>query len=231
MTRYVASRTPGDVLLPAFSIDPDQVPRTPSPWDDEFEGPLAGNWTNMDTGATFSYDVNKTVPSALWLSAPHQGDNVGHSFGFYRPSPPIPFTVTAKIAGSTADMTQATDLMVFVGEATPGKFMAAQLDQDTPSVLVPGSALWATPTSWTATTLLTGTPGYALDRPCFVRIIVASATSVTTQWSQTGLLWLTIRSAENPAFTIGSIGVAMHNGASGGTQMTGGFDWIRVTLP
>jgi len=207
----------GSVRIPGLSGSPDRVPASPSAYDDEFDATLSG-WTTL--GALDIADSN-AIPSHLHLTktltVAMNGD------GIYKACPSMPFTVTAKLTDYLHNANYS-NVGLMVGEATPGKFMLF------------GPCFHSSYNWWTAfsyavwnsrTSRASWVPSDGPRQP-YVRMIVASSTSVTMQVSGDGLIWVTKHTAINPGFTIGSAGFYI-TGNEGAFTVELAADWIRFT--
>jgi hypothetical protein len=206
-------------------ITPDTLPDVPSLYDDEFDregstGKITP-WTAL--GTPTSHDINKTAPGHYFVTkSTAAGDNL---VGIYKPIPPMPFTVTAKLSDcSIRDNFQG--VFLFVGEATPGKMRLIGVTHNTNAVITKQN--YTAPTTFSASTLLTDFQAGSV--PWYFRIVVVSSTSVAYWFSAGGRSWRLAAAAENPAFTVGSVGLCgQSNSATNGFDAY--FDWIRFTTP
>ena len=212
-----ASSRPGDLVIPA-TFDVDAMPSVPSPWDDEFDGSGQGKWIN-EVSSGGSFDLNKTVKSHILAQT---------TTTVRLPSiPPTPFTVTAKCSSVVYDnlTSTAANASLGVGEATLGKFEAIEWDIDTLGQVGPYVGVWANiGASPTHRGTLINTEGFALQDTHYQRVIVASTTDVTYQWSFGGKLWTTIAANANPGFTIASVVILSY-------ACVTAWDWVRFTRP
>lgn len=235
MSRLAVAGGRGDIIVPALAGDID-IP-VAGPWNDEFDGQLGSAWTRIASAATSDYilDVDKTVRSCLYMKSVSVAS--GSTPGIMRPSPPIPFTVTAKVAaiGFETQTMSFQDLGICLLEATPGKFIHGAFDVGFAGSIATCGSIWTSPTVWSNNIGDTGfTPGSALDvagyammTPHYTRFVVNSPTSVDGYTSRDGKTWIRWLTAYNPGFTIGNIGIDYH--APVGAQVA--FDWFRVTTP
>ena len=202
----------GNVRIPGLSGSPDRLPASPSAYDDEFDA-LTG-WTTLGT-----LDVLNVTdfPSHLHMK---RAVTSWDTDGIYKAIPSMPFTVTAKIADCRYEANyQFHGLML--GEASPGKlFMFGPIWVNGPHVYY---TVWNSRTSRSST--LDADVGGLMR---WIRMIVTSSTSVQCQYSRDGLIWLNYGTAQNPGFTIGSVGLAGNTNDLSGT-VDGFFDWIRFS--
>lgn len=201
--------------------DPDAPPESPNAFDDEFDAALSG-WSTLGSPAT--QDANATFPGHYYVK---RNAVVGdHGAGIYKAPPATPFTVTAKLTDATlvANYNRAA---LFIGEAVPGKLLNA--------VIGYGGSQTYPEFGYSTQTSSTSSANYPLSTkaignvvPLYSRIVVASPTSVTIQWSLDGRLWRTFASGVNPGFTIGSVGlwVQSHSATNPGEAI---FDFIRFS--
>lgn len=220
-----ASKVMGrEIVIPGLRANPDQLP-VPNMYDVEFSRQLRQGYTEVNTP---SWDLNTTVKGHLTFSmAANQSRR-----GIFWFSPPAPFTVTTKVAGmlvfpstgnstqqfglAISDSTPDTTNMTYIQFATNGDGTINCIFQ----AVINGSGT-NSPT----------TQGYGIVRPHYQRIIVASASSVTCQFSFDGLLWTTLASG-NPSFTPASFGLQGFTSTTvTGAPIKFAMPWIRVTTP
>lgn len=231
---------PREVIFPDFASHPDALPRSPSPWDLEFEGPNLAGGKVIDAGVAFTYDVGKTIPSMLYFASPGGG---AHTPGFYWPTPPTPFTMIAKIGAITWTGRSGTgpgisDVgSVMLGENPPGAMLHGILDSADNGFLTPCCSKWSSPTVFVTNVgdspfVVGGTAsgsgvrvaGFALARPHWVKYVVRSTTDLDCYFSFDGRAWTKLLTAYNPGFTIGAFGIDPHGGDCA-------YDYIRFTRP
>jgi len=211
----------GSVRIPGLKGSADAVPASPSAYDEEFDGDLSA-WTTLGSPATSNATDAKShyhlaVPNGQWRVD-----------GIYKACPSMPFTVTAKITDylHSANYQQPA---IMLGEASPGKLLLWG------PLFHTAHAFWTTfvPLVWTNRTSRIGLPsgGSETDGPYrkpYIRLIVTSSTSIATQFSEDGLVWVTAHAAVNPGFTVGVVGLgASSNDTTAGHDSM--FDWIRFT--
>jgi len=210
----------GSVRIPGLKGSADAVPASPSAYDEEFDGDLSA-WTTLGSPATSNATDAKShyhlaVPNGQWRID-----------GIYKAAPSTPFTVTAKIT----DYLHSGNYQhpgIMLGEASPGKiFLFGPISHT-------GHSFWTCYSSCTWNSRTSRATVHAeYDGPYrkpYLRLIVASSTSITTQFSEDGLVWVTAQTAvsPSPAFTIGSVGlVATSNDTTINHESF--FDWIRFT--
>lgn len=115
---------------------------TPETLDEEFNHPLGSQWAVL-AGAEGHFDVDDTVPGALFMGGPEPA-----SYGIYKPIPPIPFTVTAKITEVVNDASGFSDMGIMLGEATPGAFIHGCWDVPFLGQFWLKGSYWSDPDTW-----------------------------------------------------------------------------------
>jgi len=203
----------GNVRIPGLSGSPDRLPASPSAYDDEFDT-LTG-WTTLGT-----LDVLNVTdfPSHLHMKRAQAAWNVD---GIYKAIPSMPFTVTCKMNDYfLKDNYEMHGLLL--AEAGPGKlvhwgpwYVAGENM---------GYVIWNSRTS-------RNTYAYAAKsrlKTAYLRLVVTSSTSVAFQYSEDGLIWVTMYTGINPGFTIAYVGLAM-SGNDNADTVEGVWDWIRFS--
>lgn len=203
----------GNVRIPGLSGSPDILPASPSAYDDEFDT-LTG-WTTLGT-----LDVLNVTdfPSHLHMKRAQAAWNVD---GIYKAIPSMPFTVTCKMNDYfLKDNYEMHGLLL--AEAGPGKlvhwgpwYVAGENM---------GYVIWNSRTS-------RNTYAYAAKsrlKTAYLRLVVTSSTSVAFQYSEDGLIWVTMYTGINPGFTIAYVGLAM-SGNDNADTVEGVWDWIRFS--
>jgi hypothetical protein len=71
------------------------------------------------------------------------------------------------------------------------------------------------------------TPIPMIQPPLYLRLVLASASSMTSQYSYDGLNWITIESGFTTSITPGVMGLIVS--ANGASFCTAAFDFFRVT--
>jgi hypothetical protein len=207
----------------------DIVPGSPDADDDEFDAtdtsdPITG-WTTL--GTLNALDTNSTLAGHLYMRK--NATSSTRVDGIYK-TRTVPFTITAKLSDlSTPD--QYMRAGIFIAAALPG-------DVETLAVIRTEPTGWrvdpwqlevldfTNPTSFNATVadeILRGTVV-----PIYLRIIVASSTDVTYQYSYGGQWFYTVVANRNPGFTVGAAGLFL-NPQNASNDMHAWFDWIRFT--
>jgi hypothetical protein len=115
---------------------------------------------------------------------------------------------------------------LFIAEASPGKLCILNLGASdtsvTPKISVDLHTNRTTYSS-TATSL-----NHWAEAPIWLRIIVTSSSNVEYQYSTNGLVYRSLLSGHNPAFTVGAVGLMV--GSENATYPgRAAFDWIRFT--
>lgn len=222
-----------------YGPHPDKPPTSPHASDDEFTTVSASTpsgWTIVEAGISgFDYDVNTSIESCLYMDITAQG---AHTPGFYKACPSLPFRVTAKIAAYSNPLgtSNRTDVGLFIGEATPGKFIHGCLDVAEDNYMTICGSKWNSPTSWNSNIgdFLNSSSGagnqvrvqgWGYLRPHWVRFDVHSSTNVDGYVSWDGLLFTKWLSAYNPGFTVGSVGLDIHAGDA--SECAVAVDYIR----
>lgn len=184
--------------------------------DDEFDASLSG-WTTLGTPTTL--DADTTVPGHLYIQpVVATGDNAQ---GVYKTPPAAPFTVTAKLSDALF-LSNFNRAGLFIGPATPGAMRSVLAGYSGGDLLV-GKGEAASPTGALTFSL---TEPFTLGLPLYLRITVNSATDVDYLFSYGGKVWHELQTADDPGFTIGSVGLwsQAHHASKGGRSA---WDWIR----
>ena len=164
--------------------DPDKPSVIDSGYDDDFSSSaLAAAWTPVNQGTLTSYDVNTTVPGALYVQANNMGRNIA---AWMRPLPPGDFTLVTKVATSSA-LSGTTDnglgLIlsdgVTVGSGSQVVLSASQWSAQEESVYTIG---------WTGFNTIGGSTGYISRGTKYLRLRRANATYYAG-WSSDGKTW------------------------------------------
>lgn len=180
--------------------------------DDEFNSGLSG-WTTL--GSLDTADSNGDIKSHLHLLKDPSGFQLD---GIYKACPSIPFTVTLKV--SDRIQLSGREAGLFLAEAVPGKLYTFGHTFDATW----DSGVWTNRT--TRTSFASGDPNFGHPNR-YLRIVVASSTSITIQFSQNALIWTTAATGLNPlgGSTVGSVGIFIT--AFAADRAEGVFDWIR----
>jgi len=191
---------------------PDTIPGSPHADDQEFNAAITGETAlgTLDTNSVSNYpgliDIRRTA--GAWSVD-----------GLYWPTPAIPFTLTAKIAGhNIVGAYQHAGIMIL--EAVPGKI----------TTFAPAweAALTTDVQAWTnRTTRAVNSPNLAAFQPYF-RIVVTSATSVTYQTLAMGGVygaWVDAVTAVDPGFTPANWGIFVLDYSGALTKVA--VDWVR----
>lgn len=227
-----------EVCIPGWAAHPDLVPASPSAYDDEFGGPLSGDWTAYHGSTLVAYDAGSTHPSHLYIEA--VPGTTSDSQGVYRSCPSTPFTVTAKLADGLSSINvldNFSDTGLFVGDGTPGRMLQLSLysnqDDSTYNVEV---QLWHDFSTYVDSPLWgPNTNGYSrLGAPAYLRWVVASSTDFSAYTSWSGLLWTPRLLHYNPTALgqtfsgVNCVGLATNRGI-GNLSVRGVYDWIRFS--
>ncbi len=192
---------------------------SPSVNDDEFTSALSG-WTAL--GSLTTSNANSTIAGHLYMQAAAAGSYAVQ--GYYKAIPAMPFTVTCKLAGFDGLVGFDQQAFLMLGEATPGKLYTIGLAASST-----GSSYRQSADLWNSATSFGSTPSAVVawqTAPIYFRFVVTSSSAVQPYWSKDGLLWTPLGGSQNPAFTIGSVGLAI-NRSSNSKQLSAAFDWIR----
>jgi hypothetical protein len=201
---------------------PDAPPGAPSAYDDEFTS-LIG-WTTLGV-----LDILNVTDAASHV---HLRNNSSTGIvidgGIHKASPPVPFTVDIKLfdflhyqnfnaAGLYIANAGATAFWTVFLPFTPS--FSGQ-----PTVDI---ATWSSRT--TRTSVSETTAGNAFDWPQYMRLVVASNTSVTPYLSWKGRSWHAPFAAQNPGITIGQVGIYVQ-GNQAGVPSEAWVDFMRFKL-
>ena len=208
---------------------------------DEFVQDTSGvpaGWTAIASGTPNTIDTN-TNYSQLHMIANGGGGGPNEMKGIYKAIPGFPFTVTAKITdwspwlgyGGTFNQIAAG---LFVGEAgSTGKLLTLGGNNANSAYFYDLFVrLWASRTNATANLYEAAYPN-ASRPPIYLRMVVASTTSVKMYVSYSGYSWNQVPisgvyTAYNPSFTIAIVGLYV-DGSDGTPAAEAFFDWIRFT--
>lgn len=182
----------------------------PTTSDDEFKTTLTG-WTVL---GSLDVAASNDIPSNLRIAKTTSGFQID---GVYKSVPSLPFTVTAKVTDGY--LVSGREIGLFVGEATPGKLWTFGTAYD---------AYYDSGT-WTNRTTRSGfSSGSNLGRHArYLRLVVASSTSLDAYVSDNGRVWTRVLTGVNPlgGSTLASVGFFATAFAASPTE--GVFDWIR----
>lgn len=206
---------------------PDATPTSPNAKDDEFDGSSSVTWTSTPT-APNAWDINTTAKDCAYLKANSGGSSATY-VGKYQSVPSTPFTITAKVASTCRANYQrgggifiapssptSTSSLVYLGHIFHTSYQNRALMRV--QALFNGSS----PTNTTPTVLLPMW-GWA-----YLRLVVTSATNVSSYGSADGRAWFALETGLNPGFTPGVMGVcANEEGAAGPVEAY--FEYFRVT--
>ena len=160
-------------------------------------------------------DADTTIAGHLFLRDDAAGNAAS---GRYLASPSTPFTVITEVKTPINVADGAAGL--FVGLGTPGNiaFWGPHVSAGVRTLSYLG---YSNPTTVSTGTVLVNYPPY----PVYIALVVNSTTDVDYLYSYDGLIWRKAVDAQNPGFTIGSVGLMLN---SGGQLTTGAFDYLRI---
>lgn len=199
----------------------DAPPTSANAKDDEFDGTSSVTWSDTPTvAATVSSNSNR--PGHLYLRASGSG---AAYVGRLQPIPgSYPFTVVSKINGTgranfhrggglvlAPASPSGTSQILYLGNAYNSGLAAERITAQFGGSFVSQSSVIAM--------------GLV---PIYLKMVVNSATSVTTYVSTDGWSWRLIESAFNPGFTPGTMGIVVSE-ESGGGGVDVYADFFRVT--
>lgn len=193
--------------------------------DDEFNTSALTGWTTF--GSPDVADADTTRKGHLYLKK--NAASGAHVAGIYKANPTMPFTMTAKLSdiGLYGSFNMAG---IFVGVTNPASgAMKCCLYQvaGVAGQYNPGVIAFSNPTTYNGGgTYLSVGP--IATMPIYLRIVATSSSNVTFLVSFGGRFFIPVVSANNPGFTIGSVGV-MVNPDSASNPAEADFDWIRFT--
>lgn len=204
----------------------DGAPAVPNAQDDEFDGKSTAVWTATPT-APAVWSSNADVAGALHVRAAGSASNY---VGKTQPVPgAYPYTITTKLSGHTAraNFHRAGGIILAPAGATgTSNIVYCGLAFDTTN----GAGLVvARITATLAGTFTSQTTGTRTGHnPMWLKVTVASATSLAFSASMDGRFWMPIETALNPGFTPGLMGlVCGEETALGGVDTV--FDFFRVS--
>lgn len=208
----------GSVRVPGIAL-PDRVPAAPHASDDEFDA--------ASTFATVLGTLDTNAVSGSHLRLVKNATGAFQIHGVYKAIPAMPFTVTAKISDMSFDANyQRIGLMLV--EAGPGKILeTGVIFHSTTGGANLGYGIWASRTSRTSFVDIGADSAWGLG-PHYVRMVVASATSVSTYVSKGGLVWRLVGNAVNPGFTPAFVGIHL-TGQDFSVTVDGYVDWVRFS--
>lgn len=223
-----------EIVIPRLAADPDQLPASPSPWDDEFDQPtLSSAWTVFGSGSGTSAKTS-TVASHLTLTETNSGGGSHNWYGVVRPIPPMPFTAIGKITawdGVCNAGTGSNWVAMVIGVASPGAFVTMghfHFNSTTGPIFIPwtnsttgGSAITSGPTS----------NGYGFNCPLWIKYVVTSSSNVSVYFSRDGILYTPYSTGYNTGLTIASIGFGINNATNVSATSSVHFDYIRFKVP
>lgn len=206
----------GAIIVPGAAGWPDRMPTLPHASDSEF-GALAG-WSALGSLDT----SNVTDAASHWHVVKASAGLQLH--GIYKAAPTAPFTVIAKFA-DIIDNGNYTEYGLALGDGVPTAWRAVTFSKF-PSKWAMQQSAWANNTS--RSSAANGSDTGSDNGPRYLRLVVASASSVTAFFSSTGLLWRASGLGTiNPGFA-SQIGIVV---SANGVQAEAMIDWIRFTQP
>ena len=212
----------GAVRIPGLAGSADIPPGGAA--DMEFDTATLGGFA---IGSPDTINANTDLKSALRIYKASTGGFSLHGRGWTLASLGIsmPFTMTMRLLDQSLGASyQATDLLV--AEGSPGKLSGFAYGSTAGYFLQPnvGYSIWTNATSratWGGDILRVAT------LPLYMRLVVASSTSVTSFISAGGHSWMQI-SSWNPGFTIGAVAVTV-TGNDNSVAIDSYIDWIRFS--
>lgn len=203
----------GQIIIPGIAGSPDQVPASPSTYDDEFDGSLAA-WTVLG-----SLDVSNVSDFASHWHV--RKATVGLQIhGIYKAAPSLPYAVVAKISDYTAIRAgNYTEYGLALGDATPTAWCSFSFSTFNNSLQ---RDTWTNNTTRASTA--NGSTGDLQSLPPYLMVVVNSATSVDCYWSQLGLTWKKVFAGVNPGFTPVQIAVVI---SANGVTAEAAIDYVR----
>lgn len=225
-------------MIPGWASHPDKLPASPSAFDDEFDGPLDAAWTQINA-AQLTVDAGTSFPSHLYMAVtPTTGE---HTYGIYKPAPTPPFTVTCKVVGNI-DFSDGSYCYqawgLGVGEATPGRYVAVWTPNNEYTNITTTVEFneWVNPDLFSRSlTLAPEAEGVGMFGEWYLRLVVASASSIASFYSPNGRLWIPRYPAyaPSPSFAGGGLSVILgeiqNPPSSKGCSAV--YDWVRFTTP
>ncbi len=205
-----ASRLPGE---------PDP-PTSPSGYDDEFDGRSSATWLDTPTAAT-SWDVNSTVPDALYL----YGSGTGNAYvGRMQATPPsFPYTITTKVVARGASRSYHRHGCIILAAGLTGTSDAwtfGHVWENGPVIRCMNQRFDGT---WYG-----GPTGIVRADTPFIRVVATSASSATLHYSDDGLVWNELDTV-NLGFTPTHIGLGCSQEGDGGRPAKSALGFFRVT--
>lgn len=214
----------GQIIIPGLNASPDKYVGGGS--DDDFDStdttdPITG-WTTIGTPTTL--DTNSTAKSHLYIKK-NGGPTSMEMHGIYKAASPA-FTVVTKLSAHvlTADFGRAG---LFISTSSPGACVTLDMNYASGNGVVDVVA-GSSPTNFTTIVGTVTLNALARLLPMWFKIVAASSSNVTFQYSGNGLLWYTLASAYNPGFTIGSVGFfcSPQNGSASAEAL---FDYYHIS--
>lgn len=210
--------------IPGLAGSPDRAPGGGN--DDEFDttdtsDPMTG-WTTV--GSPAAHDMNSTVLSHYYLQKTATAAGwVGIRKAW---TPSNGSTVTCKL--SDFRLREENNLVgFFIGVSSPGQLMGLHVGIYSGAYRLLSFNM-NSPTSFSSENTAGGISWNTIT-PLYLRMTYNSSTSVTMEWSYSGLLFKPYSSAVNPGFTVGSAGLFVETGDSTTSDVAAVFDWIRFT--
>lgn len=207
----------------------DIPPASPNARDDEFDGTSTVTWTTTPVAPTAT-DRGVTRPGHLRIQ---QATEVGY-VGRHQPVPTAyPYTITAKVAGTTQRANFNRGGGIILGPAAPTQtsplvYVGPVFNNSTSSGgLAYGHIAERILTKFDGTFTSQTAPWPAGAGPYYLRVRVNSATSVDTFLSTDGWAWVPWETGFNPGFTPGVMGLAIGAITTGGHEAF--FDFFRVS--
>lgn len=204
----------------------DVAPSSPSAYNDEFDGTSSVTWSPTVT-APNAVDRNTTFPGAMYLKASGSG---GAYVGRTQPVPgSYPYTIQTKLLTTTARGNNHRGGGILLAPSGYGTgttiFYFGNVYNNGHTITRVTAQAGGTFSSQSAAP----TP---LRFPLYLRVVVNSATSISTYFSTNGFIWQLVEANFNPGFTPALMGLvgSEESGATTGQTMECAFDHFRVGL-
>lgn len=220
ITDYVSGASgSGQIVIPGIIADRRRLPSSPSGSDTEFAtqglGTLLGTLDTDNVSDKLSHwHAVKAMPNSV----------VTH--GRYMAAPSMPFTATTLVTGGRAN-TDFQGFGLLLTESAPGKCASFHVIGNG-GALTPAMYRFNTNTSFASSVNGTNASAVIGNYPIWLRITVASSTSVTFEYSPNGDIWYPGVTAQNPSLTVANVGLCLTT-AGGSVTCEAFFDFLRFT--
>lgn len=220
--KYVTTASDGtltaEVVIPGLAGSADIPVGGGS--DDEFDSTSLGAYTTI--GSPTTMDSNTTVKSHLYIK--HSSASPANE-GIYL-AKSTPFTVVAKVAGSTVKGTAPAPILGIM-ESTSGKVEFLRHGwRDASNAYVYSVSTQTTPTTSYTNVVPGATPGVTIPQPVYLKIVATSSTNVSYYISGDGNVWTAVSTGRNPGFTIAGAFLGLASNATGDEVI---FDFWRFS--